>query len=488
MTQSATQLAPPTRRTVSQPAAGASHDEPLAQVRLLGVRVHPVTSDTALRTIATWISQGARGRWVIATGMHGLMEAQRDQSFRQLVEQADLFLPDGYAAVWMARRRGFRIPGRVCGSELLWEFCRAAEATGHRVFFYGDRQEVLERLCARLLSAFPRLRIAGSYAPPFRPLTPAEDDEIVRHINAAQPDVLWVGLGLPKQEWWIAQHRPRLQVAVLVGVGAAFKFVSGDVRRAPRWVGEHGFEWLWRFLHEPRRLWRRALLDVPRFTVLALQEDLAIRWARVHAAFGLALKRAFDISVALCGLAASFPVWLILMALIKLEDGGPVFYQQERIGQHGRPFRGMKFRTMIPDADARFGPCQATEYDPRITRIGRWLRRTALDELPQLWNILKGDMSFVGPRALAAGEVEVHANSGYVRLEAIPGYAMRHRVRPGLTGVAQIFAPRDIPRRHKFRYDRVYIQRQSFWLDLRLMALSFWITFRAKWESRVHKL
>ncbi len=488
MMESPTQLAPTTGPAVSQPAIGPASDEPLAQVRLLGVRVNPVTIATALQTITTWISQGDRGRWVIATGMHGLMEAHRDQSFRQLVERADLFLPDGYAAVWMARRRGFRVPGRVCGSELLWECCRAAEATGHGVFFYGDTPEVLDRLCARLLSAFPRLRIVGSYAPPFRPLTPEEDDEVVRRINAAKPDVLWVGLGLPKQEWWIVQHRPRLQASVLVGVGAAFKLVSGDVRRAPRWVGEHGFEWLWRFLHEPRRLWRRVLLDVPSFTMLALREELAIRWARVQATFRLALKRAFDISVALCGLVVSFPIWLVLMALIKREDGGPVFYRQERIGQHGKPFRGMKFRTMIHDADARFGPCQATEHDPRITRIGRWLRRTALDELPQLWNILTGDMSFVGPRALAAGEIEVGENSGYVLLEAIPGYAMRHRVRPGLTGIAQIFAPRDIPRRHKFRYDRVYIQRQSFWLDLRLMALSFWITFRAKWESRLHKL
>ena len=135
---------------------------------------------------------------------------------------------------------------------------------------------------------------------------------------------------------------------------------------------------------------------------------------------------------------------------------------------------------MVVDADRRFGALQASEDDPRVTRTGRLLRATAMDELPQLWNILVGDMSFVGPRALRPEEIEVGGDGTPVPLQAIPGYEARHRVTPGLTGIAQIYAPRDIPRRQKFKLDQLYVGKQSFWLDLRLIALSFWITVRAE--------
>src|SRR5437870_9407540 len=130
---------------------------------------------------------------------------------------------------------------------------------------------------------------------------------------------------------------------------------------------------------------------------------------------------------------------------------------------------------------------QASAGDRRITRVGRLLRNTAMDELPQLWNIFKGDMSFVGPRALLPEEVEVNGNGRSVPMEEIPGYYARHQVTPGLTGIAQIFAPRDIPRGHKFKYDLLYVKKQSFWLDMKLIVLSFWITFRGKWEHRGKK-
>ena len=187
------------------------------------------------------------------------------------------------------------------------------------------------------------------------------------------------------------------------------------------------------------------------------------------------------------GLLASSPVWLALAVLIKLEDGGPVFYTQDRVGRRGRRFLAMKFRSMRPDAEASSGPVQATEHDPRVTRIGRWMRKTAMDELPQLWNIFRGDMSFVGPRALRPGEIEAETDGRLVALEDVPGFEHRIRVRPGLTGLAQIYARRDIPRRHKFRYDRIYVERGSWLLDARLILLSFWISFLGTWEARGRK-
>jgi lipopolysaccharide/colanic/teichoic acid biosynthesis glycosyltransferase len=198
-------------------------------------------------------------------------------------------------------------------------------------------------------------------------------------------------------------------------------------------------------------------------------------------------KRALDICLSGAGLVVAMPLGLVLAALVKIEDGGPVFFTQPRVGKDGRHFRALKFRSMVPDAEARVGPLQASANDARVTRIGRVMRATAMDELPQLWNIFSGDMSFVGPRALRPGEIEVNGRGRVERLEDVPGFGARSVVMPGLTGVAQIYAPRDVARRHKFRYDRVYIRRQSFWLDLRLIALSFWITFRGTWEARERK-
>jgi lipopolysaccharide/colanic/teichoic acid biosynthesis glycosyltransferase len=198
------------------------------------------------------------------------------------------------------------------------------------------------------------------------------------------------------------------------------------------------------------------------------------------------VKRLFDVALAGAGLVASAPLWALFAAAIRIEDGGPIFYRQERVGQRGLLFNAVKFRSMRPDAEAGVGAMQAVADDPRVTRVGRVMRATAMDELPQLWNILRGDMSFVGPRALRPGEVET-SGGAMVEMDRIPGYATRTGVRPGLTGIAQIYAPRDLPRRQKFRYDRVYVLRQSMWLDLRLILLSFWISFRGTWEARGRK-
>jgi lipopolysaccharide/colanic/teichoic acid biosynthesis glycosyltransferase len=199
------------------------------------------------------------------------------------------------------------------------------------------------------------------------------------------------------------------------------------------------------------------------------------------------LKRTFDAALAGSGLIASAPLWAIIAAAIRLEDGGPIFYGQERVGLGGRRFVALKFRSMRPDAEATTGAVQAVEHDPRVTKVGRVLRATAMDELPQLWNILRGDMSFVGPRALRPGEIETAANGRMTRLEEVDGFEHRVRVRPGLTGLAQVYAARDVPRRQKFRYDRVYVDRRTWWLDLRLILLSFWISVQGTWEARGRK-
>ena len=194
------------------------------------------------------------------------------------------------------------------------------------------------------------------------------------------------------------------------------------------------------------------------------------------------LKRAFDLFLSGFGLLLSAPLWALIAIAIRLEDGGPVFYGQERVGKGGRRFRSLKFRSMIADSDKRFGPLQSRDGDSRVTPVGRILRASALDELPQLWNIFQGEMSFVGPRPLLPEEIEVKGVGSPIPLEDIPGHEVRHRVRPGLTGLAQVYAPRHTLRKHKFKFDLLYVKKRTFWLDLKLIALSFWITFRGQWE------
>lgn len=196
------------------------------------------------------------------------------------------------------------------------------------------------------------------------------------------------------------------------------------------------------------------------------------------------LKRPFDILVAVIGLAIAAPLWVIFSIAIKLEDRGPILFRQERWGRNKTTIRVYKFRTMVPDALERFGHMQARENDPRVTKVGRLLRATSLDEMPQLLNIARGDMSWVGPRALPIDEVQ---EEGDLPDEAIPGFEARSRLRPGLTGIAQIFAPRDVPRQEKYQYDAVCSTSRSLWLDIRLIFLSLWITLRARWEARGSK-
>jgi lipopolysaccharide/colanic/teichoic acid biosynthesis glycosyltransferase len=200
------------------------------------------------------------------------------------------------------------------------------------------------------------------------------------------------------------------------------------------------------------------------------------------------IKRFFDAVLSGAGLLVSVPLWCVIPLAIKLEDGGPVFFPQERVGLDGGVFLALKFRSMRPDAEKLTGPVQATADDPRVTRVGRVLRATAMDELPQLVNILRGDMSFVGPRPLRPGEVDVRGDGQLISLDQIPGYRERHAVRPGLTGLTQVYAPRDISRTSKFRLDRLYMKRAGFWLDVRLILLSFWITGRGQWEARGRKV
>jgi N-acetylglucosaminyldiphosphoundecaprenol N-acetyl-beta-D-mannosaminyltransferase len=246
------------------------------RVNILGVRASAINMAQALDTIEGWIAQ-RQTYYVCVTGVHGIMESQVNDSLRRVHNAAGLVTPDGMPLVWLARLHGFRHVERVYGPDLMLALCERSILKGYRHFLYGGAEGVPERLANRLKQRYPELQIVGSYSPPFRPLTDEEDEQIVQTINAADPDIVWIGLSTPKQERWMAEHLGRLTAPVLIGVGAAFDFHSGLKNQAPRWMQRSGLEWLFRFASEPRRLGRRYLVNNPLFVLKVLQQALGLK-------------------------------------------------------------------------------------------------------------------------------------------------------------------------------------------------------------------
>lgn len=234
------------------------------QVNVLGVGISVINIPASVGIIDGWISNHER-HYVCVTPVSSIMEAQRDESFRRIQNSAGLITPDGMPMVWMGRLHGFRDIERVYGPDLMLAMSELSVAKGYSNFYYGGAEGVPEELGERLQEKFPGLKTAGTYSPPFRALTSAEDDQVVDMINKSGADILWVGLGAPKQERWMSEHRGRLNVPVMIGVGAAFDFHTGRVKQAPGWMQSSGMEWLFRLTQEPRRLWSRYLRDNPLF-------------------------------------------------------------------------------------------------------------------------------------------------------------------------------------------------------------------------------
>ena len=243
---------------------------------ILGVPVSAINMSQAVEIIETWI-ESRQTHYVCVTGVHGLMESQRDEELRRIHARAGLVTPDGAPLLWLGRLHGFDHMDRVYGPDLMLRLCERSPAKGYRHYLYGGGKGVTERLQARLEERFPGVNIVGHHCPPFRPLTPREEDDVVRKINAARPDIVWVGLGTPKQESWMAAHRARLNAPALIGVGAAFDFHAGVKRQAPRWMRLSGLEWLFRLANEPRRLWRRYLVNNTCFVVLVLAQACGLK-------------------------------------------------------------------------------------------------------------------------------------------------------------------------------------------------------------------
>ncbi len=251
-------------------------DFDLSVVNILGTDINAINIQIAVDKILEWIKEEQK-EYVCVANVHSVMESYRKPEINNVFRNAGMVTPDGMPLVWMCRQLGYTQTNRVYGPDLLEECCRRTNNTGIRHYFYGGKEGIARILTSRLKRKYEQLNIVGTHTPPFRTGVHLESDEIIDEINNSKTDIIWVGLGAPKQELWMAKHRDRIAAPVMIGVGAAFDFISGTKAQAPRWMMKIGLEWLFRLISEPGRLWKRYFRYNAMFILLALLQLIGIR-------------------------------------------------------------------------------------------------------------------------------------------------------------------------------------------------------------------
>lgn len=395
---------------------------------------------------------------------HCVNQQCSDASYRAALKSSDLLLPDGVGMEIAVKMHGAQLGENLNGTDLFPELCREAEEKGTGIFMLGGLPGVADRAADWATMQFPALRIAGTHSGYF---DAGDEDALIERINHSNAGIVLVGFGVPLQEKWIARNRDKLTAPVVMGVGGLFDYYSGRIPRAPKLVRACKSEWIWRLAMEPRRMAKRYIAGNVQFLAHS-----ALFAAKMRGTFDLAngaAKRILDVVGASLAILALLPIFIATALSIRLEDKGPVLFQQTRIGANGTPFSMIKFRSMYTDAEERRkallsrserdGTCFKMRNDPRITRTGRFIRHFSIDELPQLFNVLGGSMSLVGPRPALPSEVTSYRGTHWQRLTG----------KPGITCTWQVRGRADIPFERQAIMDRAYLKRSNLWVDLKLL-------------------
>lgn len=434
---------------------------PLRETYLPSLRTSLVDATTP-QTIAALLAPGKRR--INFMNAHCFNVMARNRQYAAAVNSSDYLLPDGIGVALAAKMTGHKLTENLNGTDFIPAILEEAAQRGKSVYLFGGTPGTADRAANNLIHKIPNLRIAGvrdGYA------QAQNDAEIIADMNASGADIVLVALGVPMQELWLHRNAPYINAELTMGVGAALDFFAGNVSRAPALVRKAKCEWVWRLALEPRRLAKRYLAGNPSFLARAAKQ----------AAFALPAKavaqRALDISLSLTALVVLSPILALTALAVKAESKGPVLFTQTRIGQNGRPFTMVKFRSMVSDAEAlragvltgsdREGLCFKSKDDPRITRVGRFIRRSSIDELPQILNVLRGQMSIVGPRPALPCEVNAYPQRAFGRLA----------VKPGITGIWQVSGRAEIGFDQMIEMDLAYVTKRTILLDLILIALTF---------------
>lgn len=396
---------------------------------------------------------------------HCINTMHNNTRYAAALRASDLILPDGSGVRIASKLADRPYQDNLNGTDLFPEICHEAARSGQSVFLLGGGSDVADAAGRAMQAKVPGLSIAGCADGYFN----AEDEAcLIDLINESGAGILMIGLGVPLQELWIARNRHRITVPVIMGVGGLFDYYAGRIPRAPAAIRAIGCEWMWRLAMEPKRLANRYIIG----NAIFLKHIIAESWYQTKAKPLLSdgTKRALDIAVAALAIVMLLPIILAVVFAIKLEDRGPVLFRQFRIGENGRSFPMYKFRSMYTDAEERRaallkdserdGICFKMRNDPRITKTGKFIRRFSIDELPQLFNVLLGHMSLVGPRPALGSEVSVYSKTAYRRLGG----------KPGITCIWQVSGRAEIPFQRQLAMDVAYLQRKGLATDIWLLA------------------
>lgn len=417
---------------------------------------------TTTDTVNTLLSQGRCKAFFL--NAHCCNVLRENNRYKTAVHCADYLLPDGIGISMAAKMSGEKLSENLNGTDLIPNLLTQAARLGKSVYLLGGKPGVAETAAHNLMQSIPQLNVVGTCdGYDGAQNTP----KIISDINNSGADILLVAMGVPVQENWIHQNFPLLNAGLVMGVGAAFDFYAGQVARAPKIIRKAKLEWVWRLAIEPRRMAKRYLIG--NLTFLAH----ASRKATTQVSNAMVLRRMLDVTVSISTLVLLSPVFLISAFAIKAESKGPVFFKQTRVGQDGVPFEMFKFRSMVQNAEGlrtsllemsdREGVCFKSRNDPRITKVGRFIRRASIDELPQVMNVLKGEMSIVGPRPALPSEVQAYPKRAFGRLA----------VKPGITGIWQVSGRADVGFDKMIDMDLAYARSRTLLLDIILIALTF---------------
>jgi len=388
----------------------------------------------------------------------------KDHRYSAAIDRADVLLPDGVGVSMAGSMTGKTLTANLNGTDLVPAIAKKAVQQGKSIYLFGGKPGTAEAAALALTTLAPGLRIAGTrdgYG------GAVDAQSIIDHINASGADIVLVALGVPMQEIWIDHYAIKLNAQLCMGVGAAFDFLAGNVARAPIWVRQARLEWVWRLGMEPRRMFKRYIFGNATFLLGAAAR--ALRSAKK----GTVAHRISDIAIASTAFVLLSPLLLGTALAIKLDSQGPALFRQTRVGKDGKHFSMLKFRSMHTDAEARQakllassdreGVCFKSKHDPRITRVGSFIRRVSIDELPQIINVLRGEMSIVGPRPALPREVALYPTRAMGRLA----------VKPGITGIWQVAGRADVSFDKMVEMDLTYAKSRNLLLDYILILLTF---------------
>jgi exopolysaccharide biosynthesis WecB/TagA/CpsF family protein len=425
----------------------------------LGLTLVDADAQTAINAL---LAPGKRNAFFM--NAHCCNTMAQEQAYAAAVGRADVLLPDGIGIVLAAKMTGQKLAANLNGTDLVPALLAKAADLDKSVYLFGGTPGTAEAAAVALIRSIPHLKIVGTrdgYAGAACP------DAVIADINASGAHIVIVAMGVPAQELWIDKHAKHLSADLTMGVGAALDFLAGNAIRAPKPVRNIKMEWAWRLAMEPRRMAKRYLLGNVSFLARAAKD------AVVQTPSGAIAARVMDIGIASGALVALAPVFAATAVGIKLTSKGPALFRQTRVGKKGVPFSMFKFRSMSQNAEAlrasveansdRDGVCFKSRRDPRITPIGRFIRRFSIDELPQIINVLRGDMSIVGPRPALPSEVAAYPKRAFGRLA----------VKPGITGIWQVSGRADVSFDRMIEMDLAYAKTRTILLDLMVILMTF---------------